>query len=158
MLVLPAVGAGGAAPPGDVLALKSSLAVEDHETSFLRSPDGTFSCGFHSIYSGAFTFSIWYSDTPGETAVWSANRGRPVHSRRSAVTLRKDGNMVLTDHDGTVVWQTEGDLPNVQYAQLLDTGNLVLKNTTQAAPLFGRASIRQQTPSYPPSESLPRRR
>ncbi|XBH55361.1 hypothetical protein VPH35_077462 [Triticum aestivum] len=131
VLLLPAVGVGGAAPPGgDVLALKSSLAVEDHETSFLRSPDGTFSCGFHSIYSGAFTFSIWYSDSPGETVVWSANRGRPVHSRRSAVTLNKDGNMVLTDHDGTVVWQTEGDLPNVQYAQFLDTGNLVLKNTS----------------------------
>ncbi|KAI4996983.1 hypothetical protein ZWY2020_052325 [Hordeum vulgare] len=125
-----AVCAGGVAPPGDVLALKSSLAVEDHETSFLRSPDGTFSCGFHSIYSGAFTFSIWYSDTPDQTVVWSANRGRPVHSRRSAITLRKDGNMVLTDHDGTAVWQTEGDLPNVQYAQLLDTGNLILKNTS----------------------------
>jgi hypothetical protein len=48
----------------------------------------------------------------------------------SAITLRKDGNIILTDYDGSVVWQTEGILPNVQYAQLLDTGNLVLKNSS----------------------------
>jgi hypothetical protein len=126
------MGAGEAAPRGDVLALKSSLAVEEYETSILRSQDGTFSCGLHSIYTGAFTFSIWYSDSLNKTVVWSANRGRPVSSRRSAVTLRKDGVMVLTDYDAVVVWQTEDSLPNVQYAQLLDTGNLALKNTSGA--------------------------
>ncbi|CAN6300512.1 unnamed protein product [Urochloa humidicola] len=38
--------------------------------------------------------------------------------------------MVLTDYDGTMVWQTEGDPKDVQYAQLLDTGNLVMKNSS----------------------------
>ncbi|KAM0877371.1 hypothetical protein ACQ4PT_035510 [Festuca glaucescens] len=132
LLALPTMGAGGAAPRGDILALKSSLAVEEYETSILRSQDGTFSCGLHRIYTGAFTFSIWYSDSLNKTVVWSANRGRPVSSRRSAVTLRKDGVMVLTDYDAAVVWQTEDSLPNVQYTQLLDTGNLVLKNTSGA--------------------------
>ncbi|KAK8458010.1 hypothetical protein SEVIR_3G283800v4 [Setaria viridis] len=36
--------------------------------------------------------------------------------------------MVLTDYDGTVVWQA--DAKSAEYAQLLDTGNLVLKNSS----------------------------
>ncbi|KAF0907276.1 hypothetical protein E2562_015778 [Oryza meyeriana var. granulata] len=114
----------------DFLPLKSSLVVEEYETNILQSSDGTFSSGFYNIYTNAFTFSIWYSNSVDKAIVWSANRGRPVHSRRSAITLRKDGTMVLTDYDGTVVWQTDGKFPNVQYIQLLNTGNLVLKNSS----------------------------
>ncbi|KAF0889031.1 hypothetical protein E2562_021087, partial [Oryza meyeriana var. granulata] len=91
----------------DFLPLKSSLVVEEYETNILQSSDGTFSCGFYNIYTNAFTFSIWYSNSVDKAIVWSANLGRPVHSRRSAITLRKDGNIVLTDYDGTVVWQTD---------------------------------------------------
>jgi hypothetical protein len=126
-----------AAAPHDTLPRKSSLVVEEYETQILRSsPDGTFSCGFYEIYDGAFTFSIWYTNSADDKAatatvvVWSANRGSPVHSWGAAVTLRKDGSLVLTDYDGTVVWQTQGRFPDVQYAQLLDTGNLVIKNSS----------------------------
>uniref|UniRef100_J3N5S9 non-specific serine/threonine protein kinase n=1 Tax=Oryza brachyantha TaxID=4533 RepID=J3N5S9_ORYBR len=105
----------------DILPLKSSLIVEDYKTNSLQSSDGTFSCGFYNIYTNAFTFSIWYSNSVDKAIVWSANRGRPVHSRRSAITLRKDGSIVLSDYDGTVVWQTDGKFPNVQYVQLLNT-------------------------------------
>lgn len=114
----------------DVLPLGSSLVVEAYQSDILQSPDGTFSCGFYGVYSNAFTFSVWYSKAANKTAVWSANRDRPVHSRRSALTLRKDGNMVLTDYDGAVVWQAADYLRNVQHAQLLNTGNLVMKNTS----------------------------
>jgi hypothetical protein len=38
--------------------------------------------------------------------------------------------MVLTDYDDTVVWQAADYLRNVQHAQLLDTGNLVMKSTS----------------------------
>ncbi|XP_015698694.2 putative receptor protein kinase ZmPK1 [Oryza brachyantha] len=114
----------------DILPLKSSLIVEDYKTNSLQSSDGTFSCGFYNIYTNAFTFSIWYSNSADKAIVWSANRGRPVHSRRSAITLRKDGSIVLSDYDGTVVWQTDGKFPDVQYVQLLNTGNLVLKNSS----------------------------
>jgi len=116
----------------DTLQPGSSLAVEAYQSDILQSLDGTFSCGFYSIYDNAFTFSVWYSEAANKTVVWSANRDRPVHSRRSALTFRKDGNMVLADYDDTIVWQADGDnhLKNVQHAQLLDTGNLVIKNTS----------------------------
>ncbi|KAF8748887.1 hypothetical protein HU200_012814 [Digitaria exilis] len=121
-----------AATPSDTLHRKSSLTVDEHDTRILQSHDGTFSCGFYPIYANAFTFSIWYTDDTS-AVVWSANRGNPVHAWGAAVTLRKDGNMVLTDYDGTVVWQTNSQgksIPDVQYAQLLDTGNLLLKNSS----------------------------
>ncbi|CAN6306237.1 unnamed protein product [Urochloa humidicola] len=69
-----------AAPP-DTLLLGSSLSVEKNQTDVLRSPDGTFTCGFYSIYTNAFTFSIWYTNSANKTVVWTANRVRPVHAR-----------------------------------------------------------------------------
>ncbi|KAF8720058.1 hypothetical protein HU200_024830 [Digitaria exilis] len=132
-LLAPPLTTAATATPSDTLHRKSSLTVDEHDTRILRSHDGTFSCGFYPIYDGAFTFSIWYTDDTEATVVWSANRGNPVHAWGAAVTLRKDGNMVLTDYDGTVVWQTNSQgksIPDVQYAQLLDTGNLVLKNSS----------------------------
>ncbi|XP_044947410.1 putative receptor protein kinase ZmPK1 isoform X2 [Hordeum vulgare subsp. vulgare] len=87
----------------DILRPGTSLTVEAYQSEILQSPDGTFSCGFYGVYDNAFTFSIWYSKAANRTVVWSANRHRPVHSRR-----------------------------NIQHAQLLDTGNLVMKNTSGA--------------------------
>jgi hypothetical protein len=78
----------------------------------------------------AFTFSIWYTNS-NKIVVWTANRDRPVHARRAAVTLHMGGVLVLTDYDGAVVWQAEcDDSAGVRYAQLLDTGNLVMKNSS----------------------------
>ncbi|CAL4923207.1 unnamed protein product [Urochloa decumbens] len=119
------------AAPRDTLLLGSSLSVDKDQTDVLHSRDGTFTCGFYSIYTNAFTFSIWYTNSANKTVVWTANRVRPVHARGAAVTLQKGGALVLTDYDGAVVWQAEGeDSAGVQYAQLLDTGNLVMKNSS----------------------------
>ncbi|OEL18868.1 putative receptor protein kinase ZmPK1 [Dichanthelium oligosanthes] len=109
----------------------SSLSVDKGQANVLHSRDGTFTCGLYSIYTNAFTFSIWYTNSANKTVVWTANRGRPVHARGAAVTLRKGGALVLTDYDGAVMWQAQGDdSAGVQYAQLLDTGNLVMKNSS----------------------------
>ncbi|KAJ1262467.1 hypothetical protein BS78_09G110000 [Paspalum vaginatum] len=113
----------------DILPLGSSLAVESYQTNILQSSDGTFCCGFYEIYTNAFTFSIWYSKAANKTIIWSANPERPVHARRSAMTIHKDGNMVLTDYDGTIVWQADGNFTDVQHAQILNTGNLVIKDS-----------------------------
>ncbi|KAL6865290.1 hypothetical protein ACP4OV_016441 [Aristida adscensionis] len=122
------------AAPRDILPLSSSITVEAYQTDILQSSDGTFSCGFYNIrnYTHAFMFSIWYTKAAEKTIIWSANRDRPVHARRSAITLQKDGNMVLTDYDGTVVWQTGSNFTKIkiQHAQLLNTGNLVIKDSS----------------------------
>ncbi|KAF8666978.1 hypothetical protein HU200_053145 [Digitaria exilis] len=112
----------------DILSLGSSLRVESYQTNILQSSDDTFSSGFYEIYKDAFTFSIWYSKE-ANTTVWSANPDRPVHARRSVVTLQKDGKMVLKDYDDTVMWQADSNLTDVRHAQLLNTGNLVIRDS-----------------------------
>ncbi|XP_062204207.1 putative receptor protein kinase ZmPK1 [Phragmites australis] len=42
--------------------------------------------------------------------------------------VNKDGAMVLTDYDGTVVWQTNTSSTDVDHAELMDSGNLVMRD------------------------------
>ncbi|KAL8528932.1 hypothetical protein ACS0TY_006414 [Phlomoides rotata] len=96
------------------------------ESDFIISPDNTFTCGFHSLGTNAYWFAIWFTNSRDRTVVWTANRDTPVNGKGSKVTIKPDGTMVLTDVDGSIVWQTNTDAAS---AELLSTGNLVLKNT-----------------------------
>ncbi|KAB1200644.1 putative receptor protein kinase ZmPK1 [Morella rubra] len=57
-----------------------------------------------------------------------ANRDRPVNGRGSRISLQRDGAMVLNDIDGSNVWETNTTSANVDRAELLDSGNLALKD------------------------------
>ncbi|KAF3333587.1 putative receptor protein kinase ZmPK1 [Carex littledalei] len=103
----------------------SSLLVED-SSALLISPNGTFTCGFREVGNNSFTFSIWFSKSANRTVVWSANPSRPVNGIGSSVVLRKEGNMVLIDHDGEIIWSTNTNTPKVSHAEILETGNLVV--------------------------------
>ncbi|XP_047074261.1 putative receptor protein kinase ZmPK1 [Lolium rigidum] len=105
----------------------SSLSVE-YSSDKLHSPDGTFTCGFNKISQNAFVFSIWFSNTAEKTVVWSANHLHPVYSWGSQVMLHRDGRMVVTDYNGQLVWENNvSSSSNAKQAQLLDTGNLIVK-------------------------------
>ncbi|KAL5223584.1 hypothetical protein ABZP36_010223 [Zizania latifolia] len=108
----------------DFLSSGSSLSVEN----VLHSPDGTFTCGLHKISPNASTFSIWFSNSP-ETVTWSANPLHPVYTWGSKVELKSDGSMVLKDYSGQIVWTNNVNSSGIQHAQaqLLDTGNLIVK-------------------------------
>lgn len=110
----------------NVLRRGSSLSVED-DSDILISPDKTFSCGFYGMGQNAYWFSIWFTNSKDRTVVWMANRDRPANGRGSRVSLRRDGAMVLTDVDGFIIWETNTTSTDVGRAELLDTGNLVLK-------------------------------
>ncbi|CAL5048391.1 unnamed protein product [Urochloa decumbens] len=110
----------------DFLLAGSSLSVE-HSSNMLRSPDGTFICGFYNISSNASTFSIWFSNTSEKTVVWSANPLHPVYTWGSMIKLNSDGSMVLKDYNGQIVWTNNVSSSNAEQAQLLDTGNLIVK-------------------------------
>ncbi|KAI3474141.1 hypothetical protein Pfo_028929 [Paulownia fortunei] len=98
------------------------------KSEFITSPDNSFTCGFYGLGTNANWFAIWFTNSRDRTLVWMANRDRPVNGEGSKVTIRRDGTMVLTDVDGTVVWQTNTSTTDVAAAELLNTGNLVLKN------------------------------
>ncbi|XP_073100769.1 putative receptor protein kinase ZmPK1 [Elaeis guineensis] len=106
------------------LTSHSFLSVED-DSDILTSQNKSFACGFYQVGTNAFIFSIWFSNMKNRTVVWTANRDHPVNGHGSRVTMRKDGSVVLTDYDGTVIWSTDTNSDRAQ-AQLLDNGNLVV--------------------------------
>ncbi|GLJ05007.1 hypothetical protein SUGI_0009300 [Cryptomeria japonica] len=109
------------------LRLGHSLSPERNQT-VLQSPDGTFSAGFYAVGANAYGFAIWYSHTPfPQTVVWMANREHPVNGKASRLCLQKDGDFVLSDADGSVVWTTSTKGLGVKEAELLPVGNLVLR-------------------------------
>ena len=79
--------------------------------------------------NNAYAFAIWYTHTPNRTVAWVANRDQPVNGRFSRLSLEKDGNLVLWDADGSVVWNTNTSNMNVKEAILLEMGNMVLNNS-----------------------------
>ncbi|KAG6769521.1 hypothetical protein POTOM_025161 [Populus tomentosa] len=74
----------------------------------------------------AYWFSIWFTNSKDRTVVWMANRDRPANGRGSRVSLRGDGAMVLSDVDGSIIWETNITSTDARMAELLDTGNLVI--------------------------------
>jgi predicted nucleic acid-binding Zn ribbon protein len=111
------------------LLLGDSLSVEK-PSDILKSPSGTFSCGFYSISPTAFTFSIWFSKSAQKTVVWSANSDLPVYGLRSSVLFDKNGYLTLKNYDGDVIWSTNTHSSSTHHAELQDTGNLVIMDAT----------------------------
>jgi hypothetical protein len=57
--------------------------------------------------------------------VWDANRHRPVR-KNATLSFGRDRNLVLTDANERVVWQTNTANKGVMGIKLLPNGNLVL--------------------------------
>nr|QJG66091.1 gigGlecRK1 [Solanum microdontum subsp. gigantophyllum] len=112
-----------------ILLKGDSFSVKD-DSHFITSPQKTFTCGFYPIEStsNAYYFGIWYTNSREKTVVWNAKQDRPVNLKGSKLTLRKNGALVLTDVDDTIVWQTNTTSFDVEKAEVLEAGNLVLKN------------------------------
>ncbi|TVU35607.1 hypothetical protein EJB05_17505, partial [Eragrostis curvula] len=120
------------ASSSSTLSTGSTLSVEDYKQNFLTSPSADFSCGFYEVGTNAFSFSIWFTNAVDKTVVWSANPKVPVNGRGSKVSLNHDGNLVLTDVNGTVTWDSKTSSGRGTTVALLDTGNLVIKDSNSA--------------------------
>ncbi|CAI9756464.1 unnamed protein product [Fraxinus pennsylvanica] len=78
--------------------------------------------------SNAYWFTIQFTNSKDKIVVWTADQDTPVNSQGSRVSIRGDRTMVLTDVDGRIKWQTNTTNTDVAATELLNTGNLVLKN------------------------------
>jgi D-mannose binding lectin len=145
VLLLPLISSG----PHQIrstLSRGSALSVEN-DLDMLLSPNRIFTCGFCFVGSNAYTFSIWFTNSVDRTKVWTADWGLIVSSKGSLFNFQEDGDVVLTDFDGTIMWSTNTTSSQADQMQLLDTGNLVLTNHTK--------QIVWQSFDYPTDTLLP---
>ncbi|KAF0922823.1 hypothetical protein E2562_002073 [Oryza meyeriana var. granulata] len=119
-----------AAFPWQTIGTGTSLQI-DHGETFLVSPDTTFSCGFYPSGddTNAFYFSIWFTHATDRTVVWTADSGLPVNGHGSKISLSHEGNLVLTDVNGTRVWESKTGWGKHATVALLNSGNLVIKDS-----------------------------
>nr|CAB3477877.1 unnamed protein product [Digitaria exilis] len=99
-----------------------------------------------AIGRNAFSFAIWFTNTVEKTTVWSANPKSLVNGRGSKFLLNHDGNLVLTDVNGTVTWDSKTTSGKGTTVVLLDTGNLVVKNGNDE--ILWEVSHHQLTPCF----------
>lgn len=114
--------------------ITSSKSLRDGQTCV--SSGGTFEMGFFSPGTSTNRYlGIWYKDIPIRTIVWVANRATPVNDSSGILRVEDTtGSLVILNENQSVeVWSTNGSR-RVEYlvAQLLDSGNLVLKKGLNA--------------------------
>jgi len=109
----------------DTLPEGSSLSVEK-QSDILLSSNGDFSASFFRVGQNALCFSVCFTRSKQPTVLWMANRDQPVNGKGSFLSLRTNGNLVLTDAGGTIIWET-ATLSSFQlHLKLRNNGNLLL--------------------------------
>ncbi|KAK9938309.1 hypothetical protein M0R45_015056 [Rubus argutus] len=135
--------------------LTSSQNITDGKS--LVSPGGVFELGFFSPgISKSRYLGIWYKNIPVKTVVWVANRGTPINDSSGHLLISTTaGSLVLLNKNKTVFWssnstkQTQNISPVLQ---LLDTGNLILRDEKEGA---NSESYLWQSFDYPSDTLLP---
>ncbi|TXG67195.1 hypothetical protein EZV62_008470 [Acer yangbiense] len=122
----------------------------DGET-LVSSPE-IFELGFFSPGNSTKRYlGIWYKKSP-ETVVWVANRNNPINDRQGVLTIINYGNLVLLNKTKSIIWSSNTSIKvENPVAQLLDSGNLVLKDNFST----GSESYLWQSFDYPSDTLLP---
>ncbi|WVZ87343.1 hypothetical protein U9M48_033992 [Paspalum notatum var. saurae] len=98
----------------------------------LVSADGTFTMGFFSLGSSTATkryyLGIWFS-VSSDAVCWVANSERPLPDKAGVLLISDTGSLVLRDSSGRTAWSSSSSTTSSSVvAQLLDTGNLVVRD------------------------------
>ncbi|XP_027355249.1 G-type lectin S-receptor-like serine/threonine-protein kinase At4g27290 [Abrus precatorius] len=140
-----------------ILFLRVSTAVDTIHMSqsisdgmTLVSRGETFELGFFSPENSNKRYlGIWYKNIPLTTVVWVANGA--INDSSGTLTLNSTGNLILRQHD-KVVWLTTSEKQTQNpVAQLLDSGNLVVRDENDANP----DAYLWQSFDYPSDTTLP---
>ncbi|XP_059661602.1 G-type lectin S-receptor-like serine/threonine-protein kinase At4g27290 [Cornus florida] len=121
--------------------ITSTQSLSDGQT--MVTPDRTFELGFFTP-SGSTSrnryLGIWYKKISHGTVVWVANRDTPLTdtSGGGVLKLTDRGILVLVNSTNTIFWSSSNSSSSNNnavnpVAQLLDSGNLVVKGANDAA-------------------------
>ena len=110
-------------------SIRMNQSINDGET--LVSSGQSFELGFFSPGSSKNRYlGIWYKNTP-QTVVWVANRNNPIADSHGVLTIINNGPLVLLNQSKSVIWSPNlSRVPENPVAQLLETGNLVLRDSS----------------------------
>ncbi|RYR40446.1 hypothetical protein Ahy_A09g046199 isoform A [Arachis hypogaea] len=134
-------------------SLRMSEYIRDGET--LVSAGGSFEVGFFS--PGASTrryLGLWYRDASrNNTIMWVANRERPLHNKAGVLIFKETGDLQLLSDTNNTIWSSNisSKALSNSVAQLLDSGNLVVKNV----PDTKEGSFLWQSFDYPCDTYIP---
>ncbi|XP_051133652.1 G-type lectin S-receptor-like serine/threonine-protein kinase At1g11330 [Andrographis paniculata] len=102
----------------------------------INSAGNQFTLGFFSPNGTTERYvGIWYYVSPPATT-WIANRESPLRDRRGSVLISGDGNLAVAAGDGNIIWSSNTTSSANTTAQLLDSGNLILKDTSTGATVW----------------------
>ncbi|KAJ6843631.1 receptor-like serine/threonine-protein kinase SD1-8 [Iris pallida] len=95
----------------------------------LVSSNGQYTLGFFTpAGSNNCYLGLWYSKIATQTILWVANRDKPVTNSTGILSITSKGSLTITDSNSTaVVWSAGSTGLTNPVAQLLDTGNLVVR-------------------------------
>ncbi|XP_057448809.1 G-type lectin S-receptor-like serine/threonine-protein kinase At4g27290 isoform X2 [Lotus japonicus] len=100
----------------------------------LVSASGNIEAGFFSPGNSTRKYlGVWYRNVSPLTVVWVANREKPLQNNSGVLKLNQNGILLLLDGaNNSTLWSSNisaaGNNNPVVAAQLLDSGNLVVKN------------------------------
>ncbi|KAK9025804.1 hypothetical protein V6N11_038659 [Hibiscus sabdariffa] len=133
-------------------AITPKQSIKDGET--LVSASGTFELGFFSPRNSKGRYlGIWYKKISAGTVVWVANREASVSDASGVLSFNDRGILSIMNSTGGIVWSsnTSRTAPEEPVAQLLDSGNFVVKDRNDSDP----ESFLWQSFDYPCDTFLP---
>ncbi|KAL2579399.1 hypothetical protein GLYMA_15G065100v4 [Glycine max] len=119
----------------------------------LVSPSHIFALGFFPGTNSTWYLGAWYNNiTDDKTVVWVANRDNPLENSSGFLTIGENGNIVLRNPSKkNPVWSSDATKANNPVLQLLDTGNLILREANITDP----TKYLWQSFDYPTDTLLP---
>lgn len=96
----------------------------------LISVDENFELGFFSPGNSSLRYcGIRYYKIRDQAAIWVANREKPISGSNGVLRIAEDGNLLVTDGNGSLVWSSNASIVSNNTAAMLDTtGNLILSS------------------------------
>ena len=125
--------------------------ITDAET--ITSAGGSFELGFFSPANSKHRYlGIRYKKELNRAVVWVANRENPLNDSSGVLKVTSQGILVVLDGANKTLWSSTSSRPAQNpNAQLLDTGNLVIKNGNDGNP----ENFLWQSFDYPCNTLLP---
>ena len=125
--------------------------ITDAET--ITSAGGSFELGFFSPANSKHRYlGIRYKKESNRAVVWVANRENPLNDSSGVLKVTSQGILVVLDGANKTLWSSTSSRPAQNpNAQLLDSGNLVMKNGNDGNP----ENFLWQSFDYPCNTLLP---